>query len=698
MKKTTKRLLALLLCAVLTVGLVPAVAASVTRFPEFYEEVGVGMKAFLPWDTVAGYAQPSQTYFQEEDDWDNCMLLTELYIDLLEDTGDFEVVSPWKVVQGKEGSDLARYRCDLRYTGSAKMKGTLRTVRADQRWPDYGEYHITVEALRDASRSDASRRNSVKVVWDSALWPEGIDFYAGEDTGDRDKPDTGSTKPDTGTTTPDTGSTKPDTGTTAPDTGSTKPDTGTTTPDTGNTVGNSDNTFQSLDSAMGYYLTDFFGDGTRYDDKHKNPMSHDEMFKVAEEYVNLLVGEDNFCLAVRRKYGAGMDRQDLSWSGGKCSTWFIRYTGKAPMQENLQKGNSISWSDYGYGPYHIKVTVWVGKVSYITVDWDDGLEPVESNRRTATGAKLGSAERPPKKVTAVLMIGYNQMCVGSDVVQVDKSDAVTPVIENNRTLVPVSRIVDAFGGGSTWDAAQRVAGFTLEDRGVTHKIGTKTIQVTGAGTETRTMNAPSKLMHNRTYVPARYILEGLGLWVGYEPNYKLVVVSTEDLDGEDLVKLPESQRLFASEEVPETASKYVEHYVIDGMNYTMEVGESLTLYNSHSAISTHSAYTWDVLDGSELVKVDRGEATCRFYAKRPGTVTVKAEMLQSVQGSIFSADTFNSSETVTITIVPATGQGSAGGLMHWQTCPSCNGTGKIRSGTREITCRTCLGQKQVLLP
>lgn len=695
MKGTTKRLLALLLCAVMMVGLLPVMAADLVYFPEFYEEVGIGMKAFLPWDTVAGYAQPSQTYFQEEDDWDNCMLLTELYIDLLEDTGDFEVVSPWKVVQGKEGSDLARYRCDLRYTGSAKMKGTLRTVRADQRWPDYGEYHITVEALRDASRSDASRRNSVKVVWDSALWPEGIDFYAGEDTGDRDKPDTGSTKPDTGTTTPDTGSTKPDTGTTAPDTGSTKPDTGTTTPDTGNTVGNSDNTFQDLDSAMGYYLTG--SNGSYYEDEHKDPLSYTELFQAAEEYVNLLVGENNFFLVSRRKTGRLVDREDLSWSGGKCSTWYIRYTGTAHMQGNLAASSAIDWNNYG--PFHVKVTVWdSGKRYYITVAWDDGLKPVESDRRTPMGAKLGSAERPPEKVTAVLGIGYNKMCVNNDVVQVDDQNAnVYPVAENNRTLVPVSRIVEAFGGVSTWDSKTNNTTYTLGNRKVSHVIGSKDVIIQkGSQRQKKTMEAPSKAMNNRTYVPVRYVLEGLGLWVGYEPTYKLVVVSNESQQGEDLVELEQTQRLFASEEVPEMARKYLEHYVIDDFNYTMEVGESLTLYNSHSPISTYHAYTWDILDGGELVQVDRNEATCRFYAKRPGVVTIQADLQQTVQGSTLSSDIFNSSETVTITITPATNQGSAGGLMHWGPCPSCNGTGKIRSGTREITCPTCLGQKQIL--
>lgn len=660
MKRTTKRLLALLLCAALTAGLLPVMAAGLVYFPEFAENVGVGMTADKAWPAIGSSAVPSQTYFQSGDDWDNCLFLAEDYIDLLEDTGDFEVVSPMKVVYGKEGGEEVQYSCALRYTGSAKMNGTLKAMRADKTWPDYGEYHIAVRAERDASRPNPARRNSVTVRWDSALRPEGVDLYGDPEKGD-DRP-SNTDKEETG----------------------------------GNTVGNSDNTFQSLDSAMGYYLTGFEGGGY-YEDKHKTPLSYDELFKVAEEYVNLLVGEDNFYLKTRRRNGQLIDREDTSWSGGKCSTWYIGYAGTAAMEEDLAAGGAIDWNNYG--PFHLKVQVWdSGKSCYITVAWDNGLQPVESNRRTPTGAKLGSAERPPEKVTAVLGIGYNKMCVNNDVVQVDDQNAnVYPIAENNRTLVPVSRIVDAFGGTSTWDSKTNNTTYTLGNCKVSHVIGSKDVLIQkGSQVQKKTMEAPSKAMNNRTYVPVRYILEGLGLWVGYEPTYQLVVVSNESQQGENLIKLEQSQRLFASEEVPETARKYLEHYIIDDFNYTMEVGESLTLYNSHSPISTYHAYTWDILDGGELVQADRNEATCRFYAKRPGVVTIRADLQQSVQGSTLSSDTFNSSETVTITITPATNQGSAGGLMHWGPCPSCNGTGKIRSGTREITCPTCLGQKQIL--
>ncbi len=73
-------------------------------------------------------------------------------------------------------------------------------------------------------------------------------------------------------------------------------------------MGNSSNTFQSLDSAMGYYLTCF--DDIQYEDTSKDPVSYDELFRIAQEYVDLLVGEDNFYLISRRKDGQLVTRED----------------------------------------------------------------------------------------------------------------------------------------------------------------------------------------------------------------------------------------------------------------------------------------------------------------------------------------------------------------------------------------------------
>lgn len=657
-----KKLLALLLCAALAVGLVPAMAAELVYFPEFSQTVGEAMKADKAWPAIGSSAVPTQSYFGQTDDWETCKKLARDYIDLLVETGDFTVVNPFKVVYGKEGGENVHYSADLRYTGSAPMAGTLKAMRAGGTWSDYGEYHITVRTERHgASYVKANRRNHIEVYWDKALRPEGIDFYAGDDPA---------------TTTPGTGTSVPDTGTTTP---ATNP---------GNAVGNSDNTFQDMGSAMGYYLEQSSGEHVSRLQARKNAsVSYEELLQYAQEYVDLLVGQDNFYLV------STFEKNNY----GGTKTCYIRYTGTAPMQESLAAGDTIGW--YHYKPFHIKVSVTQSTNNYITVAWDNGLKPVESNRRTPSGARLGSAEKPRDALTVVLGIGYNKMCVGNQVTQVDEAQAeVTPVLDSGRTLVPVSRIVAALGGKSTWEQSTRTAGFELDNRSASVAVGSRDVLLRqGSQLRKVSMDTTAKIFSARTYVPLRYVLEGLGLWVGYEPKYRLVVVSTENLDGEDLIKLPESQRLFASEPVPDTPRKTAEHYTIDGFNYTMEVGEALTLFNSRTAISGYSGYTWDVLEGGELVQVDRKEATCKFYAKRPGVVKIQSHLDETVV-NYFGGSTNNTyTYTMTITITAATAQGSSGGLMHWQTCRTCNGTGKIRVGTRQETCPTCLGQKQVLM-
>jgi len=146
--------------------------------------------------------------------------------------------------------------------------------------------------------------------------------------------------------------------------------------------------------------------------------------------------------------------------------------------------------------------------------------------------------------TVVLKIGFNRMAVGAAVVPVDDQNAaVMPIAENGRTLVPVSRIVAAFGGKSTWQAGTNETTFTLNGRTVKHTIGTNTV-TTPSGV--KTMEVPSKALNDRTYVPVRYVLEGLGLNVGYEPTQQLVVVSAKALSG-DLKALPGSQALLSAQ-------------------------------------------------------------------------------------------------------------------------------------------------------
>lgn len=445
------------------------------------------------------------------------------------------------------------------------------------------------------------------------------------------------------------------------------------------------NQFPSLGSALGYCL-DGGDDGTfgDYEPGRQAPMGHDELLQCAREYVDLVLEHCPFTL-IRG------EPKVVSWSGGSSTSYYLRYTGTAEMASNMT-GDYFEQRDYY--PYHLKVEVWESEGrNYITMAWDDKLEAVETGLRTPTGEQLGQA-RP--SLTVVLALNYPKMAVGDEVVKVDaKSSAVYPISKGGRTLVPINPIVTALGGSSSWNGRTREATFTLGESEVVVPIGSKTITVNGRG---RKAGAAARVLHGRTYAPLRAVMEGLGLWVGYEPTYKLVVVSTEDLsDVEDLVELEESQRLFASEEVPEIPRHTKESYTLDGGQFTMEVGEALSLYNARTPISVYYSYNWEVLDGGELVHLDRNDATCRVYAKRPGVVTIRVELDQWIQDYVGDQSIFDNEQTFTITITPATEEGSGGGLMRWQTCPSCEGAGTIRSGTGRIQCPTCLGRKQVLM-
>lgn len=114
------------------------------------------------------------------------------------------------------------------------------------------------------------------------------------------------------------------------------------------------------------------------------------------------------------------------------------------------------------------------------------------------------------------------------------NEAVVPIAQNNRTLVPVSRIVSAFGGKSGWYQSTNMAFFTLGTHRVEVTIGSAEITVDG---ENRIMDVAAQAMHDRTYVPLRAVLEGLGLTVGYEPVNQVIVVSDGPLEEGELGEL-----------------------------------------------------------------------------------------------------------------------------------------------------------------
>jgi len=79
-------------------------------------------------------------------------------------------------------------------------------------------------------------------------------------------------------------------------------------------------------------------------------------------------------------------------------------------------------------------------------------------------------------------------------------------------LVPVRSYMEALGAAVYWQPPDTVT-VQWEDRTVSLRIGDTTARV---GAAPVTMDVPAQLINNRTYVPLRFLSEGLGAEVGYD--------------------------------------------------------------------------------------------------------------------------------------------------------------------------------------
>ena len=103
---------------------------------------------------------------------------------------------------------------------------------------------------------------------------------------------------------------------------------------------------------------------------------------------------------------------------------------------------------------------------------------------------------------------YAETPIKVSVNDVPVSMDVAPVIENDRTLVPIRALIDALGGTViTWDADTATAHIQSEKGDILSiQIGTSNLFMNGEAVE---MDVPAKIIGDRTMVPLRVISETL---------------------------------------------------------------------------------------------------------------------------------------------------------------------------------------------
>ncbi len=113
-----------------------------------------------------------------------------------------------------------------------------------------------------------------------------------------------------------------------------------------------------------------------------------------------------------------------------------------------------------------------------------------------------------------------------------KSD-VSPIIKDDRTLVPARAIFEQLGAKITWDEKSKQVGVTLGEYNILLTINNKKASVNNKNVE---MDVPAQILKNRTLIPLRFVGEQLNLNVSWDAAQKLVSVDNKK-NGNVMAKL-----------------------------------------------------------------------------------------------------------------------------------------------------------------
>ena len=98
---------------------------------------------------------------------------------------------------------------------------------------------------------------------------------------------------------------------------------------------------------------------------------------------------------------------------------------------------------------------------------------------------------------------------------------VAPVLEDNRTLVPVRVIAEGFGARVGWDGAKQEVKIKTAANDIVLTIGSKNVTVNGAR---KTLEVPAKIIGDRTMIPLRFVSDNLGAEINYDSSSRTVNV------------------------------------------------------------------------------------------------------------------------------------------------------------------------------
>lgn len=112
----------------------------------------------------------------------------------------------------------------------------------------------------------------------------------------------------------------------------------------------------------------------------------------------------------------------------------------------------------------------------------------------------------------------SQILYNDELIQFD----VLPIIENDRTLIPLRGLFDKIGAAVTWDSSSKTATVTKDDMVLSFKIDHFDVIINNA---VKYMDTPVRLVDGNTMIPLRFLSEELGYRVDWDDMNNSIKIS-----------------------------------------------------------------------------------------------------------------------------------------------------------------------------
>lgn len=128
----------------------------------------------------------------------------------------------------------------------------------------------------------------------------------------------------------------------------------------------------------------------------------------------------------------------------------------------------------------------------------------------------------PNDIVITMQIGNPEMTVNGSAQEIDPGAGSVPVIENDRTLLPVRAVIESLGGTIEWNGDTRTATITYGDDVIELTIDSTTAYLNGTP---QTLDTAPVIINDRTMLPIRFISESFGFEVEWEQSSQTVTIT-----------------------------------------------------------------------------------------------------------------------------------------------------------------------------